>query len=316
MTKNNQFDKIKSSFKKRNYKAFFFFIGFTLLIWLFVQMSKTYEHSIELSFELKDIPKHIVVEDSNQSLKARVTQTGFKILSLNLFNSELDIKFSQLDSLNQLYIYDLDENKSELLQTLNLNDTEIKFEDKMLTFKHFKLATKRLRIKPDFEVRFSKGYDSIGEFKFDPAHIEVSGKDSLLKNLEYISTENKVLKEVSDTIKGQVEIQKIDSISVNYATEVVDYVLPVSKFTEGSFEIPISFENRSLENKLIIFPKTVIVNFKTSLSNYESIDESGFKVIAKYKEDEDLMSLELTKQPKHVKNVSLDNNTVDFLIKE
>ncbi|MFO7745597.1 MAG: hypothetical protein R6V36_09455 [Psychroflexus sp.] len=315
MSKYKQIDKLKTNFKKRNYKAFFFFIGFTLLIWIFVQMSKVYDHEVKLLFQLEEIPQHIVIENETQSILVQVKQTGFKILSINLFNSTLKLDFNELDSVQGGYIFHLEKNKSRIARPLNVSTSELEILQDSLYFNFFRLATKKLKIKPNFKVSFSRGYDSIKNFSFEPSYIEISGNDSILKDLEYISTERKNLKEVSDTLFGTVDIQKIDSISINYSVETINYTLPVAKFTEGSFEIPIEVINTKVNEELVIFPKSVNVNFKTSLSNYEKIDESGFRVVAKYVPDEDFMILELVKQPKLVKNVSLENYKVDYLIK-
>ncbi|MBZ9778111.1 hypothetical protein LB452_04160 [Psychroflexus sp. CAK8W] len=315
MSKYKQFDNLKTNLKKKNYKAFFFFIGFTLLIWIFVQMSKTYNHEVKLSFQLKEVPQHIVIEDKSQDISVEVNHTGFKILFINLFNSTLSLNFDELDSIGNAYTFNLKQNKSKIEKPLRVSSGELEILQDSLHFTFFKLTTKKLKIKPNFQVSFSKGYDSIKNFSFDPSHIEVSGNVSILKKLEFISTERKNLKDISDTLYGTVNIQKIDSVSINYLVETVKYTLPVAKFTEGNFEIPIDVENNASNEEFVIFPKTATVNFKTSLSNYEKIDESGFKVVAKYEPDEDFMILELVKQPKFVKNVSLENYKVDYLIK-
>jgi hypothetical protein len=316
MNSKNQIDKLKGNLKKRNYKAFFFFIGFTLLIWLFVQMSKIYQHDIEVNFHLKNTPESLVIESTEQILKAQVEQSGFKILGIHLFNSTIDIDFNELDTTTNVFQYDLLKNKSEIARSLKISNKDLTIKEDVLIFEHYVLSTKKLKIKSNFKVSFSKGYDSLADFRFEPSQIEVSGNDSILNKLEYISTQDISFENVSDTISGRVEIQKVDSLPVNYLTDNINYFLPVAKFTEGVFEIPIEFEDSELNDQLIIFPKTVKVNFKTSLSNYERIDESGFKVIAKYKPNDKFMLLDLIKQPKYVKNASLENYKVDYLIKK
>ncbi|WP_019038022.1 hypothetical protein [Psychroflexus tropicus] len=316
MNSKNQIDKLKGNLKKRNYKAFFFFIVFTLFIWLFVQMSKVYNHQLDLQFHIENVPKSLILEQTDQTLSAQIKQSGFKILAIHLFNSSVDVDFNQLDSTANQYEYDLIKHKAEITKTLKLSSEDLTFAQDTLSFDYYVLTTRKLKIKSALKVNFGKGFDSLTSFKFDPSYIEVSGNDSILKALDYVATEEKTFDNVSDTLSGQIDIQKIDSLSVNYLTEKINFTLPVAKFTEGTFEIPIEFENPELNEQLLIFPKTVKVNFKTSLSNYERIDESGFKVIAKYKPDDQFMFLELFKKPKYVKSVSLENYKVDYLIKK
>lgn len=316
MRKNKGSNTIKTSFKKRNYKAFFFFLGFTLLIWSFVQLSKHYEHELQINFQLKEIPENIFINKNSQSLTAQIQQTGFKILTINLFNSSVNLKLNELDSLPDHYVFDLKENKSKISKSLRISNDELEISQDSLKFNFYKLSSKKLKIQHNFQINFEKGYDSIKDFSFEPSYIEVFGNDSVLETLEYITTKKMNFKNISDSLIGEVRIKKADSLSIKYLRETINYSLPVVKFTEGSFEIPIRVDENVLEREFVIFPKTVKVNFKTSLYNYERIDESAFEVIAKYNPDEDFMLLELIKQPKLVKNVSLENNKVDYLIKK
>ena len=316
MNQKTQLNRLKQNIKKRNYKAFIFILFFTMLIWLFVQMSESYDDSISLSITLVDVPENIIIENPVHSLDVGIQQTGFKILFMSLFNSSMDIHFNQLDSLNNRFVYVTEKHKKEISKSLNLKPSDIQMSIDSLVYKHFRLATKTLKVKPNFKVDFAIGYDSTATFVFEPQFVKVSGNDSILNTIEHIYTKPKDFKKVSDTLKGSIRIQTIDSVSINYFDTEIDYFLPVSKFTQGSFEIPIEVSQTDTNQDIIIFPKTVNVNFKTSLANFERIDESGFKVVAKYIPSEDFMILELVEQPKWVKNVSLDSFKVDYLIKK
>ena len=316
MNQKTQLNRLKQNIKKRNYKAFIFILFFTMLIWLFVQMSKSYDDSISLSITLKEVPVNIIIENPVHSLEVDIQQTGFKILSMSLFNSSMDINFNQLDSLNNRFIYVTEKHRKEISKSLNLKPRDIQMSMDSLVYKHFRLATKTLKVKPNFKVDFAIGYDSTATFVFEPQFVKVSGNDSILNTIEHIYTKPKDFKKVSDTLQGSIGIQTIDSVSINYFDTEVDYFIPVSKFTEGSFEIPIEVSQTGTNQDIVIFPKTVNVNFKTSLANFERIDESGFKVVAKYIPSEDFMILELVEQPKWVKNITLDSFKVDYLIKK
>lgn len=316
MSNRDQLQRITKQIKKKNYKAFIFFLGFTLLIWLFVQMSKSYTHILDLNFTLKDVPTDIIVDQPQKSGEIEVEQTGFKILFLSLFNSTIDLDFKALDSLSSEYVYRLKDNKAELAESLQLNVNEIRFIQDSISYEYYKLATKTLEVQSNFKVEFSKGYDSLGPFTFNPEMVKVSGKSSDLESIEFIKTKSKHFKNVLDTLQGTIKLEMPDSLPLRFFENEVHYLLPVTKFTEGSFEIPIQIQNMSTPQDIIIFPQTVNVSFKTSLSNFERIDASEFGVVAKFDPDEDFMVLELVKQPKHVKNISLDSYKVDYLIKQ
>jgi hypothetical protein len=124
MNQKTQLNRLKQNIKKRNYKAFIFILFFTILIWLFVQMSKSYDDSIALSITLKEVPENIIIENLVHSLEVDIQQTGFKILSMSLFNSSMVIHFNQLDSLNNRFVYVTEKHKKEISKSLNLKPNE------------------------------------------------------------------------------------------------------------------------------------------------------------------------------------------------
>ncbi len=313
---NKTITSLKSNLKKRNYKAFFFILGFTITIWSFVKLSNTYTSDVELTLHLKDIPSQLIFQKKTETLQVQVSQTGFKILLINWFYSSIDFNLNELDSLSNQYAIDFSSQKSKISKALKVSPTDLEISQDSLKFEFYKLTSKKLRVQPDFQVTFAKGYDSIGTFSFEPNSVEVYGKDLVLDSVDFISTVKKQFKNVSDTLKGKVALKILSGLDNADQTKAVNFSLPVVKFTEGNVEIPITV-NHGLENKeFIIFPKTVRANFKTSLANYNKIDPSDFEVVAEYEPDKDFMYLQLGKKPKWVKNVSLENTKINYLIKQ
>ena len=136
-------------------------------------MSKSYDDSISLSITLKEVPENIIIENPVHSLDVDIQQTGFKILSMSLFNSSMDINFNQLDSLNNQFIYVTEKHRKQISKSLNLKPRDIQMSMDSLVYKHFRLATKTLKVKPNFKVDFAIGYDSTATFSFEPLQIEV-----------------------------------------------------------------------------------------------------------------------------------------------
>ncbi|WP_127846364.1 YbbR-like domain-containing protein [Psychroflexus aestuariivivens] len=316
MNKNRQFKTIKTNLSKRNYKAFIFFLCFTLLIWIFVQLSKNYNQTVEFNFEITNTPKDIVVEKKSKSVDFQLNETGFKLLSLNLFNQNYRIDFKHLKVEDAYLTYDLYKDISEIVKKFNLSESELKLTQSTLNYEYYKLKTKKIKVIPNLQVEFKLGYDSVQNFKVMPKMVKISGKDSILKEIDSVHTISKTFTDVSDTLSGKIQLKTEDFELVNFFTTQVEYQLVVDRFTEGKVQVPIKVVNLPQYAEVTTFPKTVEISFKTSLSNFEKIDENDFTVECEYKEDEDFMIPKIVEHPKSLKHLNLNINKVDYLVKK
>lgn len=314
MNKNQQFKTIKTNLSKRNYKAFVFFLCFTLLIWIFVQLSKNYNQTVEFNFEITNIPKDIIVEENSKAVQFQLNETGFKLLSLNTFTQDFEIDYDELKPEDDKLIYDLSD-KSKIAKAFNIDESELKLTENTLSYKYYKLKTKSIKVIPDFQIEFKVGYDSVQNFKFKPNRVKISGKDSILNTVDSVSTVFKSFSNVSDTLSGEIQLKTDDFKSVNFFTNEVEYLLNVDRFTEGKVQVPIKVVNLPPNAEVTTFPKTVEISFKTSLSNFDKIDKKDFVVECSYNENGDFMIPKVVKHPKLLKHLNLNINKVDYLIK-
>ena len=183
------------------------------------------------------------------------------------------------------------------------------------TFTGCSRQPKEIKIIPNLEVEFKVGHDSVQNFKFKPEMVKISGKDSILKTIDSVSTVFKNFTNVSDTLSGEIQLKTDDFKSVNFFRTEVEYLLNVDRFTEGKVKVPIKVVNLPPNAEVTTFPKTVEIIFKTSLSNFEKIDKNDFTVECRYDENLDFMIPKVVKHPKLLKHLNLNINKVDYLIK-
>ena len=82
----------KSWVKRGPLKTFLFFLGFSTVIWIFVQFSKQYTTVIELPVSYINIPKDkIILDNSKKYLDLRIKDNGLNIAINHFFPKELKI---------------------------------------------------------------------------------------------------------------------------------------------------------------------------------------------------------------------------------
>jgi hypothetical protein len=121
---------------------------------------------------------------------------------------------------------------------------------------------------------------------------------------------------ISETVKLKLPKKNKDLTFSN--TEVVLKAV-VEKFTEGTLKIPVSIINVPETITLKYFPKEVNVSYYVSLDDYKTISPTDFKVVCDYGKvigNQSVLVPELVKFPKNVKNATISQKRIEFIIIE
>ena len=105
-------------------------------------------------------------------------------------------------------------------------------------------------------------------------------------------------------------------IKVKLSSYTFGYSQEVTKFTEGSFSIPVKIIHNNT-NEVKIFPKTVDVFFTVPLEAYESVKASDFEVVCDFNthsSQDDFIVVELKKSPAIVKSARLGIKQIKYIV--
>lgn len=309
----------KKRFKRTNFKAFSFFLGFSLVIWFLVQFSKTYEETIQVPIALIEVPKDKIITDSEAFLDIRYRDNGFRISWFSLFKKDLRINLSQLKENQGKLVYHVEDHSSNIFKQLDLPPEKVTFLEKSLKFDYQQKTVKVVPVISKLEVRFKPGYASYDSVTISPSSIKISGPKNRINAIEAVYTLPLNFKKVDHTLSGEIAIDTKKLNDISLYTSRVDYLLEVEKFTEGTVQIPIKIINAPRNMNFVLFPSSAQVVFKVSLQNYDQITQSDFKIVCDYNELEDGQQFFIPKivdSPNEITHMRLGVNKVKFIIKE
>ncbi len=316
----NFFKRLRSTvFKKTNFKTFFFFLFFSVLIWVLVQFSKNYRQVISINVEYINAPKDKIVKKKNDAFEVRMNDNGFNIAWFSFLKPSIQVGLDDLEVREDYLVYKLEENKLELQQQLDIDLEELTFLQDTLAIPFVQKKVRKIPIKPQIEVNFAPGYSSNEELVIKPDSIQVSGASEEIDSLKYLYTEKLRLTNVQNDLSGRVRLDTIDKKHITFYRNEVNYSLKVEKFTEGRAEVPIEVINAPSNINLSIFPKQVVVTYGVSLENYKTLNKNGFKVICDYGEvsgNQTFLIPKLVEKPAGVTSSRLNINKVQFVIKK
>lgn len=303
-------------------KIFFGFLAASFFMWMLINLSKKYTTKVVYNVEFIDLPQDkIFQEEPINQLLLTVEGSGFKLLGTKFTSKKITLPLDKLIQKNKTDFYLLTSTQQEILQDKLASGLGlIKIDKDSIHFKLGTLATKKVPVQLDLNLDFKLGY-GVEHIALDQDSILLSGPKMLLDKIHVIKTKNLTLEDVSEDLELDLQIElpnENSEVKLNY--EKVKAKVFIDKFTEGSYEIPITITGVPKHLKLSTFPKKVKVIYKVGLKNYQKITPDLFEVVCDYKDaiENELTYLipEIKKKPKLISSVRIAPQRVDFLIQK
>jgi len=305
--------------KRGPLKTFLFFLGFSAVIWVAVQFSKEYTEAIELPISYINTPKDkILIGNTPKTLDLRMRDRGFYIAWIRMFPQKITIDISDAVEEGNALIYDLELHKPSILSQMRLDYEKVTFLQKSIKISFEQRAVKMVAVVSSIDLNFAVGYSALEEIKLQPDSIRLSGPVTVLDTLEFIRTKQLKINNISNDVKGKVQLETENLNEVSLYQNEVNYSVRTEKFTEGKAEIPIRLLNVPEGTNVVIFPKELIIYYQVSLSDFEQIKPSSFEVAVDFKNAQDsdgFLIAQIIQKPNQVNNIRLNEKKVQFVIK-
>lgn len=305
--------------KKGPLKTFLFFLAFSAMVWIFVQFSKEYSEIVQFPIAYVNVPKDKILQnDSPENLDLRLRDNGINIAFRKIFPKKLLIDISEAREEASTLVYDLELHKPSILSQLNIDFEDVNFLQNDLRLNFEQRAVKRVKIEPNIELGFSVGYSALDGIKLEPDSVTVSGPKNIIDTLQQVRTQNLKIQNISQDMDGTIKLDKSKLGKLTFYEEEVQFNLRTDKFTEGKAQIPVELINVPKEMNVVIFPKEVTVYYQVSLSEFDKVTPSNFKVVADFKKAQDgdgFMMAQIAKKSKLVNNVRLSEQKIQYVIR-
>ena len=302
----------------KNYKAYLLFLVLTLILWFAIQLTKTYKFQSELIIHLSNIPKPIVLDSSEQNVILDINSNGFKLWRYSFFNKKLSIDYNEFQKDSFQLKLSSNKLKNIISKSYELSPEEISLDQMTFNFDYQKKETKLVPINTNLKLDFTSGYNTIEALRLSPDSVIISGSEEDLKNVNFVDTKKKEIKNVNDTLKGNVQLIKPNS-NVEISLESVEYYLPVERYSEKALMVDIETVNIPDSLDVSVFPNQAKVSFLVAIKSFDKVSEIDFKVVCNYNEryqEDAIMIPKLVASPNYILNPKLHIRKVDYLVKQ
>lgn len=304
-------------------KTFISFLVASFLIWLLITFSKEYETLLTFKISYKNIPQDKLLQETPvEKINMSVKASGFKILRSKFRNQTLAIEASSLQRKKGSKYYLLPKNQQYKIQRQLISGIvlqEINIDTLYLNLGS--LASKKVALNPDINIKFHVGYDLLEPIKVQPDSVIISGPDSQISKLQSLNLQELSLEDVKSDFSVELPIvrpKNSNILKLNTPKAIISG--KVDKFTEGSLQLPFIIKNLPENVKLNTLENKVKVIFIVALSNFSKVSESSFVVECDYSVSEknklDYLIPKVSTNQGFIKSVKVVPSKIDFLIQK
>lgn len=279
---------IKSLKKNKKIKVFLFFMILSSIIWLLIELSKSYITPVVFDVEYTDMPSGKLVQKKPISeMKVAIKAPGFTLIKYKIKKHKILLNLKNISKTKTVY-YILPNKQIALLNSQFSNGVEIISVLRDTIFLELGASvSKKVPVNPRFEIRYKAGYNLVEELKISPDSVIVSGSKRYIDSITELRTKLLKLDNVYKDIELAVDLKspfKMNQIKMSAST--VKITGKVDKFTEGTFTIPVAIINIPEGVKVTTFPKEIEVIYQSGLSNFSKITKNDISVVFDYKQYE------------------------------
>ena len=311
--------RFKKRFPSKNRLHFFlFFVFISFSFWISTKLSNSYTIEQIFNIEWINIPESIVISEKNKKLNTSITASGVEIILYRLFNNNLKIDLIQANFELDYLSLNLENQKFLIQQQLYSNTLLNQITPSLVKIKFSRLSEKKIPIIPKTRINLRAGYLTDSNVISKPDCIIVRGPKILLDSIYYAETITYNQEDVYKSISKKINLSPIEG--VNFSKDFVDIELSVSRYSEKEFNIPIELINQPEGVKVKLFPPLTKVRATIPMSVIGNIRVSDFRLIADYNQilngQTQKLELFIQKKPSSVKQIILEPNEVNYLIRK
>ncbi len=306
---------------KRKAKVFLFILVLTSVIWLLIELSKSYKSSAVFYVEYINLPKGKLLQSKPVSeIDIALKAPGFSLLKYKIKKRKIKLNIRNVIKRGSNY-YLLPNQQIAYLNAQLSGETEvISVLNDTIFIELGKNKSKKVPITPSLEIKFKLGYNFIENLKIVPDSVLITGPEKYVDSIKELSTSvlklNDVYENISENLVLKLPAKKTNLIVSDKKVKIIG---EVDKFTEGRFTIPVVLINKPEGVKINTFPKEIEVIYQAGLSNFNKITKNSFLIVfdfEQYKNDTltNYLTPVIKQKSEFISSIKINPRQIEFLI--
>jgi YbbR domain-containing protein len=230
-----------------------------LLLWFHVATEKIHEYNRSFPVKISNIPKGLILsEPTPEEVQVKIRGKGKGLLKLLLIEKgelQIDIRNFKVGESD----YTLKPEEIPIPEGLELKVEEI-VSPKSIKINLDRLMEKKVPIHSQITILPKEGYLQVGEVSLVPHEVVISGPIKLVKGIESIETEKKVLEGVTEPISDHIGLTSPKGYNLELSFRQASFRADVQKAIEQKIPgVPVETVNLSGGRKIELEPESIDV---------------------------------------------------------
>lgn len=323
-TKDIILQRVRSFFKKVQWKkilTFLFFVLLALIFWLMQIWRQKFDTEINIPVRYVNIPDSIVFENElPTNIEVGIKDDGAAMFNyyFNKGKDSIIVDVREMIKGTQERVIQ-GRNLEQMIRGKLLVSSELNsYSPTRISYAYAVLHQKKLPVIYDGYVSLASGYLLDGDLTLEPDSVLVYGSRAALDTLRYAHTIGDTLKNVTSNRKMLIPIRQYNGIK--FIPNSVELNIPVDEFTQKEVELPVICVNLPDNLNIKFFPSSVKIPFFVGLRRYNDITAEDFKVIVNYNDIKDFketsIPVRVTESPDYVQTKLPVPSEVEFVLEQ
>ena len=246
-----------------------------MLLWFHVATDHVYETTRTFPLEIINIPPQLVLAEKLPSqVEVKIRGRGKEHLKLLLAEKKslkIDaklFKIGETDYIIRPQQIPIPEGlELEVTGIISPQDLKIKLDD---------LVEKKVEVKPRITILPAAGLVQVGELRFSPKEVTVSGPKRWVANLKEIITEQKMMDNLGKNTKDQADMLLPPGYNLHLSTQKINFSVEIQKSADKEISsIPVQLIHPPKYREILLQPDSIsiIITSAESLVNLISSDK-------------------------------------------
>lgn len=315
----------KAKFKVR-FAAFSFFLLVAGILWYLNKLS--YEYTVDVNFPVRfeNTPSgKILVGEPPKHVSLNVRGFGYTLLKYKV-NAKLSPITINLQSSGILKEQDDDQkfmlitNRSRHLFSGYLSSDLIleRVSPDTIFLQFTNLAERKVAVKPQVDYTLKKQFMASGDVSVVPDSVVLTGPQAIIDTIFHVQTDKHIFTDLDRTITTKLRLTTIPQVSFSH--RMAEVKIPVERYTEANFALPIEIRNLPDSLRLIILPRFVQVKCNVRLSEYHNLEHFGVTAYVDFNETGQMIGnrliIKVEREDHVVSNLGFEPNYVEYFIEK
>jgi hypothetical protein len=298
----------------------------SIFMWLFIKLTKDYTLDFRFAVAYKNFPKYLVLTDAPDSLLTiGINAKGFELLSARYLHGKRNLIVNCKDERMRHNSggYYMRIPVSRLLTQISLQLPSSRSIAYILpdtiTLRFTEASRKKIPVKLLLSSSFRKQYQLYDRVQLHPDSVFITGAPSVLDTLHFIETVPVSKTNLDESQRFQLPLKvPLSPGQLRVSTNTVEVYIPVEKYTEAEFTVPIEILGSSADKLLLkTFPDKCTITCMVPVKDFRRTDASLFAVSVSYDAGQakaSKLKVELTLSPQRIRILKISPEEVEFII--